>query len=249
MPAFLFRYCKGLSAAILASAICLVAAGQTPQGSQPPVGIAPGQAAAPVPPGTPTLRVTTREVLLDVLAIDKTGHPVTGLKTSDFSVTEEDEPQVIRRVNEHHAMSAADMGKLGSAPALPPNTFTNYTPVRNTNASIVLLLDAMDSPVSAQMAMRRAADRLSEAHAAGPAGGDLPARYGDAPDPGIYIGPKVLLAAAESKRDMPSMAKPTAAPPAYSGDSLYRRTLMENFARAGCACWAAIWPGFRGERT
>ena len=50
------------------------------------------------------MRVTAREVLLDVLVIDKSGQPVTGLKASDFSVSEEGEPQIIRRVNEHRAM-------------------------------------------------------------------------------------------------------------------------------------------------
>lgn len=248
MPAFLFRYCKGLSAAILASAICLVAAGQTPQGSQPPVGIAPGQAAAPVPPGTPTLRVTTREVLLDVLAIDKTGHPVTGLKTSDFSVTEENEPQVIRRVNEHRAMSAADLGKLGSAPALPPNTFSNYTPVRNTNASIVLLLDALDSPVSAQMSMRQQLIDYLKHMQPGPPVAIFQLDTEMHLIQGFTSDPKVLLAAAESKRDMPSMAKPTAAPPGFSGDSLYRRTLMETL-REGMRMLGSYLAGFPGRKN
>src|ERR1039458_9063071 len=102
----------------------------------------PGQSPAPTPQEAPTFRVTAREVLLDVLVIDKSGQPVTGLKASDFSVTEEGEAQVIRRVSEHHAMNADEMSKLTSAPSLPPNTFSNYTAVRNTNASIVLLLDA-----------------------------------------------------------------------------------------------------------
>ena len=74
----------------------LFAQNQTPQSTQAPppqspaatVGIAPGQTPTPQLAGAPTIRVTAREVLLDVLVVDKSGQPVTGLKASDFSVSE-----------------------------------------------------------------------------------------------------------------------------------------------------------------
>jgi hypothetical protein len=96
----------------VACTIVLLAAGQTAQSPPAAVGIGPGQSPAPTPAEAPTFRVTAREVLLDVLVIDKSGQPVTGLKPSDFSVTEEGEAQVIRRVDEHHAMDAADLRNL-----------------------------------------------------------------------------------------------------------------------------------------
>ena len=229
----------------LASTSDLFVHGQTAQAPPPQVGIGPGQSPLPQPAGAPTFRVTAREVLLDVLAIDKNGQPVTGLKASDFSVTEEGAAQVIRRVDEHQAMAADEVSKLTSAPALPPNTFSNYTPVRNTNASIVLLLDAMDSPVQAQMAMRQQLISFLKHMQPGPPVAIFQLDTEMHLIQGFTSDPKVLLAAAESKRDMPTMNKPTAAPRSYGGDSVYRRTLMENL-RNGMrmlGSYLAAYPG------
>jgi VWFA-related protein len=189
-----------------------------------------------------------REVLLDVLAIDKSGQPVTGLKASDFSVAEEGEAQVIRRVSEHQAMDANALSKLSSLPALPPNTFSNYTPVRNTNASIVLLLDAMDSPMEAQMAMRQQLITFLKHMQPGPPVAIFQLDTEMRLIQGFTSDPKVLLQAAESKRDMPTMAKPTAAPRSYSGDSVYRRTLMENL-RNGMRMMGSYLAGYPGRKN
>ena len=62
---------------------------------------------------------------------------------------------------------------------------------------------------------------------------------------GFTSDPKVLLEAAESKRDMPTMAKPTAAPRNYGGDAVYRRALMDNL-RSGMrmlGSYLAAYPG------
>jgi VWFA-related protein len=237
-------------AGLFACTIAIVAFAQTAQAPPAPAGTAPGQSSAPAPAsqGTPTFRVTAREVLLDVLVSDKNGQPVTGLKASDFSVTEEGEAQVIRRVSEHHAMDEAAMSKLASAPELPPNTFSNYTPVRNTNASIVLLLDAMDSPVEAQMAMREQLIGFLKHMQPGPPVAIFQLDTEMRLIQGFTSDPKVLLAAAQSKRDMPSLAKPTAAPRSYAGDSLYRRTLMENL-RGGMQMLGRYLAGYPGRKS
>jgi len=221
---------------------------QTPQAPPAAVGIGPDQSPAPQPAGTPTFRITAREVLLDVLVIDKSGQPVTGLRPSDFSVTEEGESQVIRRVDEHHAMDAADMSKLTSLPELPPNTFSNYTPVRNSNASIVLLLDAMDSPIEAQMVMREQLIKFLKNMQPGPPVAIFQLDTEMRLIQGFTTDPKALLAAAESKRDMPSLAKPTAAPRNYSGDALYRRTLMSNL-RDGMRMMGSYLAGYPGRKN
>jgi VWFA-related protein len=229
----------------LAFTINIFAFGQAAQAPPATVGIGPAQSPAPAPVGPPTFRVTAREVLLDVLVIDKSGQPVTGLKASDFSVTEQGEAQVIRRVNEHHAMNADEMSKLTSTPELPPNTFSNYTPVRNTNASIVLLLDAMDSPIEAQMAMREQLIKFLKHMQPGPPVAIFQLDTEMHLIQGFTSDPKVLLEAAESKRDMPTMAKPTAAPRNYGGDAVYRRTLMDNL-RSGMrmlGSYLAAYPG------
>jgi VWFA-related protein len=135
---------RGLS--LVCGAIALTAELCAQQPSQPP---------APTPSTTTTLSVSTHEVLLDVLVTDASGHPVTGLKPANFAVTEEGDPQSLKSLVEHHPMSAADVARLQSAPALPPNTYTNFTPIANTNASTVILLDALDTPVPAQMYLRQ----------------------------------------------------------------------------------------------
>jgi VWFA-related protein len=223
---------------------------QTPPAQSPPaeVGIAPDQSPAPELAGAPTFRITAREVLLDVLVIDKNGQPVTGLKASDFSVAEEGESQVIRRVSEHYAMDAAATSRLTSLPELPPNTFSNYTPVRNSNASMVLLLDAQDSPVQAQMAMREQLINFLKHMQPGPPVAIFQLDTEMRLIQGFTTDPKVLLAAAESKRDMPSVAKPTAAPRSYTGDSVYRRTLMENL-RNGMRMMGSYLAGYPGRKN
>lgn len=80
------------------------------------------QAAAPQ-----TLKVTTRIVVLDVVATDKQGNPVNGLTRDDFTVFEDKQPQEIRSFETpgEHRMppgdtaivnSAADLKKIGDAP-------------------------------------------------------------------------------------------------------------------------------------
>ena len=243
-------------AGLFAFVICCASQTQAAQVSQPQVGIAPGQTAAPTQTGTqaasqngaPTLRVTAREVLVDVVVTDKAGQPVTGLKASDFAVTEQSAPQVIRRVDEHYPMSAADMNKLATAPALPPNTFSNYTPVRNTNAATVLLLDAMDSPLTAQMAMRDQLINYLKHMQPGPPIAIFQMDTEMRLIQGFTSDPKVLLAAAESKRDMPSMARPSAAPRTYTNDSVYRRTLSENL-RSGMRMLGAYLSAYPGRKN
>jgi VWFA-related protein len=183
-----------------------------------------------------------------VLVIDKSGQPVTGLKPSDFSVTEEGEAQTIRRVDEHHAMDAANLSKLTSLPELPPNTFSNYTPVRNSNASIVLLLDAMDSPIEAQMVMHEQLIKFLKNMQPGPPVAIFQLDTEMRLIQGFTTDPKALLAAAESKRDMPSLARPTAAPRSYTGDSVYRRTLMENL-RDGMRIMGSYLAGYPGRKN
>ena len=102
-----------------------------------------------------TLSITTREVLLDVVVTDKSGQPVRGLTSADFVLTEEGELQHLKHLEEHFPMSAEDLAKLKAAPQLPPNTFSNFTPVASTNASTVILLDALNTNIQAQMELRQ----------------------------------------------------------------------------------------------
>jgi VWFA-related protein len=61
-------------------------------------------------------------------------------------VSEDGVPQTVRSFTEHGPLPAANL-----AAKLPPNTFTNYTPVPDENALTVILIDALDANLNAQM--------------------------------------------------------------------------------------------------
>ncbi len=164
--------------------------------------------ASPEAQPAPTLTITTREVLLDVVVTDENHRPVTGLKASDFTITEEGQPQTIRRMEEHSALSGVDVTKLKAAPPLPANTFTNFTPVANSNAYTVILLDALNTPVSSQMYLRQQLiDYLKHDMQPGTPIAIFQLDVGMKLIQGFSTDPQVLLAAAESKRNMPSLQR------------------------------------------
>ncbi len=87
-------------------------------------GFAFAQAPA-APEQEPTLSVTTRLVVLDVVVTDKAGHTVPGLTKSDFTVLEDKQPQTIRYFEgpEQHRLpagveihSTADLARVPDAP-------------------------------------------------------------------------------------------------------------------------------------
>ena len=160
-----------------------------------------------------TLSITTREVLLDVVVTDRSGNAVPGLTASDFSVTEEGGPQRLTHLEEHHPMSAEDLARLKAAPALPPNTFTNFTPVQNSNALTVILLDALDTRLQAQMELRtQLIDALKHLQPGTPVAIfqiDTEMRLIQ----GFTSDPQVLVEAANSKRDRPSLRRPAPGTP------------------------------------
>src|SRR5271170_7112627 len=166
------------------------------------------QAPAGSQPSVTTLSVTTREVLLDVLVTDASGRPVTGLKPSDFNVMEEGAPQSIKSLDEHHPMTAADTARLVATPALPPNTFTNFSPVLNTNASTVILLDALDTPLSAQMYLREQLIGYLKNMQPGASIAIFQLDTEMRLIQGFSSDQQMLLAAAKSKRDTPSPRLP-----------------------------------------
>jgi VWFA-related protein len=155
-----------------------------------------------------TLSIMTREVLLDVVVTDKSGQPVKGLTSADFTVTEEGDLQHLTHTEEHFPMGAEDLAKLKAAPQLPPNTFTNFTPVASANASTVILLDALNTNVQAQMELReQLIDCMKHLEPGTPVAifqVDTQMRLIQ----GFTTDPQVLLDAAKSKRDMPTLQKP-----------------------------------------
>ena len=191
----------------------------------------------------PSLVITSREVLLDVVVTDQNHHPVTGLSRSDFTITEEKEPQVLRHLEEHATMSPADVAKLKAAPPLPPNTFSNFTPIVNNNAYTVILLDALNTPIDAQMELRsQLISYLKHMEPGTPIAIfqlDTEMRLIQ----GFSTDPKVLLAAADSKRDMPSLQKPA------HGDHYYNVVSKNQILGQGMQSIGRYLAGFPGRKS
>ena len=191
----------------------------------------------------PKLSITTHEVLLDVLVTDASNHPVTGLTSADFTVTEEGAPQTLKRLREHQPMGAAEVARLNKMPALPPNTFTNFTPEVNTNAATVILLDALNTPVTAQMYLREQLIDYLKKMQPGATIAIFQLDTGMHLIQGFSSDPQALLAAAKSKRDMPSLQRPIHG----TGDTYFR--VKREILRDGLRMIGRYLAGFPGRKN
>ncbi len=93
-----------------------------------------------------TVRVITREVLVDVTVTDNKGNPIPALKPQDFQLFEDGTPQTLIRFVEHKG-AAPTQFKL---PPMPPNVYTNFPIVKSADSTTVILLDALNTPSSDQ---------------------------------------------------------------------------------------------------
>jgi hypothetical protein len=71
-----------------------------------------------------TLKTATHLVLVDVVATDGKGKPVTDLKAEDFLVTEDGHPQSLRSFSFQRPAVSSDLPQT-PAPQLPPGVVTN----------------------------------------------------------------------------------------------------------------------------
>lgn len=127
---FAFRF------VISASLACLVLVSSGSSQQEPGV----------VPP--PTIRVSTRMVLVDVVVTDKQGNPVPGLHADDFTVEENGKAQKIA------TFAAAE--EMQPAPALPAGLYSNRAQYRSPGGPItVMLLDVVNTAFSDQAYARR----------------------------------------------------------------------------------------------
>ena len=102
------------------------------------------ESAPPPPPAdnTPTLHITTREVVVDVEVYDDAGNPVHGLTQSDFTIEENGKPQPLRTFRE---FSKSAQAAESASPKLPYGVYTNSQSVPTTGPVNILLFDAMHS--------------------------------------------------------------------------------------------------------
>jgi VWFA-related protein len=94
-------------------------------------------------PGVPTLHVTARTVILDVVVTDDNGNPVTGLQPSAFTLLEDGVPQKLSSFEEH--------GTSTTPPAvpvrpLPTNTFAVRPPPPESITKTLIVLDQLHYP-------------------------------------------------------------------------------------------------------
>jgi VWFA-related protein len=90
----------------------------------------------------PTLHVTSREIVVDVMVTDANGHPVRGLKQTDFTIEENGKPQPIRSFREYGPEIP-----VAEPPAvkLPPRVYTNSQSTPASGPVNILLFDALHS--------------------------------------------------------------------------------------------------------
>jgi VWFA-related protein len=116
-------------------------------------------------PGT-VLKVTTRLVLVDVVALDKKGLPITDLKAEDFSMQEEGTGQKVR-VFSFQQPTQSDVPLSSEAVKLPPNTVSNVASFRAGKTLSVILLDSLNTDLVKQKYVRQEMLKMLEKLPAG----------------------------------------------------------------------------------
>jgi len=99
----------------------------------------------------PTIRVSTRLVLVDVVVTDKQGKPVSGLKAEDFTIEEKGKKQKIAVFQ-----TPEEAQQQNTPPQLGPGLYTNRPEFRSPGGPLtVLLLDAANTPFQDQAYSRQ----------------------------------------------------------------------------------------------
>lgn len=107
----------------------------------------------------PVLKVKTRLVIVDVVARNSKGEPITDLKADDFTITEDGKPQHISTFSFQRQDSKA---RPSQTPVLPPNTFNNLPRYQPNGALNVLLLDVLNTSMPNQAYARESMIKLLE---------------------------------------------------------------------------------------
>lgn len=101
-----------------------------------------------------TLKTASHLVLVDVVAADGKGKPVTDLKAEDFIVSEDGHPQSIRSFSFQQPAGANDLPPT-AATLLPQGGVTNIPRYKKGDVWNVIVLDALNSPMLDQSSTRQ----------------------------------------------------------------------------------------------
>src|SRR5215467_1482485 len=99
------------------------------------------------------LKTSTHLVLVDVIATNGKGEPVTDLTAEDFLVSEDGHPQTVRSFSlQQPAHDRSDLQAISQP--LPPGVVTNIPHYKKGAIWNVILLDALNSPMLDQSTTR-----------------------------------------------------------------------------------------------
>ena len=105
-------------------------------------------------PDVTTIRTFSNLVVIDVVVTGSDGKPVHGLTKDAFTLLENNKEQLIRHFEEHSAVPASD-ARIAPAPKLPPGLFSNRSAAPANGPVNVLLLDYLNTPLTAQPFARK----------------------------------------------------------------------------------------------
>ena len=98
------------------------------------------------------IKTTTRLVIVDVVAHNDKGNPVTDLKSQDFAVLENGQPQQVKVFNfQSHTTASAKTAQ--PVPTIAPGVVTNIPAYPVTSAFNVILLDGLNTTAPRQAYM------------------------------------------------------------------------------------------------
>jgi VWFA-related protein len=125
----------------------------------------PAQVAPPTPAATPksqppaspayTIKARVPLTIVDIVVTDAKGHPVHGLKQSDFTILE-DKQTMLPNSFEEHRSDAHQPATPSPKQPLPRNTFTNDTHApASPTPPVILLLDPLNIQIGEQTIIRK----------------------------------------------------------------------------------------------
>jgi len=100
----------------------------------------------------PSVRVTTRLVLVSAVVTDKSGQRIKDLKADNFTILENGKPQ---KITAFHFESRGFESTPKPAPTMPPNIYTNRPEYNMPQGPLtIILLDGMNTAVTDQQSAR-----------------------------------------------------------------------------------------------
>ncbi|HEV2699122.1 MAG TPA: VWA domain-containing protein, partial [Terriglobales bacterium] len=101
----------------------------------------------------PLFKAETRQVLVDVVITDRSGHFIPGLKPGDFTVLEDNKPQKVAAFAVHSEQ--ASPARPTAPIQLPPHQFTNYQIADPKRPITIVLMDVLNTQVQDQAYTRK----------------------------------------------------------------------------------------------